>query len=99
MWLYKFINRVILMEILDESIDLLNNGEFKRVIEIIKDFLDNNPQYKTIDYFHFSNPIEEILYNVYLGEIESVNQLGLDESLDELYLIYSIALMEMNKLD
>ena len=58
---------------------------------MISGFLDENPQYKTIDYYHFANPIEEILFDVYLGKIDSVKTLELDENLDELYIVYSIA--------
>lgn len=41
------------MEFLDEIIDLLNSGEFQKIIDSIGDFLDENPEYKTIDYHHF----------------------------------------------
>ena len=37
------------MEFLDEIIDLLNSGEFQKIIDSIGDFLDENPAYKTID--------------------------------------------------
>ena len=90
---------MIQVEILDESIELLNRGDFDGVIRNISDFLDENPQYKTIDYYHFANPIEEILYSVYIGDVESINVLDLGESLEEVYLIYSIALMNLGKLD
>ena len=46
------------MEFLDEIIDLLNSGEFQKIIDSIGDFLDENPAYKTIDYHHFANPLE-----------------------------------------
>lgn len=36
------------MEFLDEIIDLLNSGEFQKIIDSIGDFLDENPAYKTI---------------------------------------------------
>ena len=87
------------MEFLDEIINLLNEGKTRDVIDKITLFLDENPKYKTIDYFHFANPIEEILYGVYIGDAESINQLGLDEPLEEIYQIYSIAYMIEGKVD
>ena len=60
------------MEFLDEIIDLLNSGEFQKIIDSIGDFLDENPAYKTIDYHHFANPLEEMLIDNYL---EILNQL------------------------
>ena len=60
------------MEFLDEIIDLLNSGEFQKIIDSIGDFLDENPAYKTIDYHHFANPLEEMLFDNYL---EILNQL------------------------
>lgn len=60
------------MEFLDEIIDLLNSGEFQKIIDSIGDFLDENPTYKTIDYHHFANPLEEMLFDNYL---EILNQL------------------------
>ena len=53
------------MEFLDEIIDLLNSGEFQKIIDSIGDFLDENPAYKTIDYHHFANPLEEMLFDIY----------------------------------
>ena len=80
-------------------IDLLNRGKYSSVIEKITDFLNKNPKYKTIDYFHFANPIEEVLFNRYICDISSVKKLELGETLDEIYLIYAIAYMGLGKLD
>lgn len=79
------------MEFLNELIELLNAGETRKVIESINEFLNNNPEYKTIDYYHFANPLEELLFNEYIAEIDSVKTLNLDEPLEEIYMIYSIA--------
>ena len=81
------------MELLKQIIELLNAGKTDEVIVEITSFLNENPKYKTIDYYHFANPIEEILYSVYIGNIESIKQLSLDEPLEEIYVIYSIAHM------
>ena len=67
------------MEILDKIITLLNSGKNQEVIDKIDSFLDKNPSYKTIDYYHFANPIEEILFDVYIGDFNSVKKLSLDE--------------------
>ena len=79
------------MEIFDEAVNLLNSGNFSKTIALISNFLDENSQYKTIDYYHFSNPIEEILFDVYIGKIDEVKTLNLEENLDEIYHVYSIA--------
>lgn len=48
------------MEFLEEIINMLNKGNFEDVITKISNFLDENPHYKTIDYYHFANPLEEL---------------------------------------
>ena len=79
------------MEVFNEAMSLLNAGKFNETIEFISNYLDENPNYKTIDYFHFSNPIEEILFDVYLGKIDEVKVLDFKDNLDEIYHIYAIA--------
>ena len=79
------------MEFLDEIINILNTGNTKLVIDKITSFLDENPQYKIINYYHFANPLDEILFDIYVEKITDVNQLSLDEPLDEIYHIYAIA--------
>lgn len=87
------------MEFLNETMDLLNSGKFQEAIINIEDFLDKNPSYKNIDYYHFANPLEETLFDVYIGKIESVKTLRLDEPLEEIYTLYAISYMNMGKLD
>lgn len=79
------------MEVFKKAVDLLNQGQFKEVIKLISEFLDENPKYKTIDYYHFANPIEEILFDIYIEKIDGVKTLELGENLEELYHVYSIA--------
>ena len=78
------------MEFLNEIINSLNAGKIDEVIQKITDFLNQNSEYKKIDYYHFSNPLEELLFSVYIDNGE-VKTLGMDEPLDEIYHIYSIA--------
>ena len=78
---------------------MLNSGKFKEVIDKIDGFLDKNPSYKTIDYYHFANPLEELLFDKYIGDINSAKTLNLDEPLDEIYTIYAVAHMGIGKLD
>lgn len=87
------------MEFLDEIIGLLNSGQFQEIINNINDFLDENPSYKTIDYHHFANPLEELLYDNYIGNIESIKTLELDEALEDIYTIYSIAYMNLGQIN
>lgn len=87
------------MEFLDEIIDLLNSGEFQKIIDSIGDFLDENPAYKTIDYHHFANPLEEMLFDNYLGNFESIKTLDLDKPLEDIYTIYSIAYMNLGQIN
>lgn len=87
------------MEFLDDMIELLSSGNFQEVIKRIDEFLDKNKAYKTIDYYHFANPLEELLFDKYIGDINCVKTLGLDEPLEEIYTVYSIAHMMMGKMD
>ena len=79
------------MEVFNEAVNLLNSGKFNEVIDYINNYLNENPQYKTIDYHHFSNPIEEILFDVYVGKIDEVKVLDLEDNLDEIYHVLAIA--------
>lgn len=79
------------MEFLEEIINMLNKGNFEDVITKISNFLDENPHYKTIDYYHFANPLEELMFSENIEDINKVNVLGMDEPLEEIYTIYSIA--------
>ena len=87
------------MEFLNQIISQLNEGEFQMVIDDVNDFLDENPHYKKIDYYHFANPLEELLFDEYVGNLESVKTLDLDEQLEEVYVIFAIAHMGMGNLD
>lgn len=51
------------MEFLEEIINMLNKCNFEDVITKISNFLDENPHYKTIDYYHFANPLEELMFS------------------------------------
>lgn len=51
------------MEFLEEIINMLNKCNFEDVITKISNFLDENPHYKTIDYCHFANPLEELMFS------------------------------------
>lgn len=87
------------MKILDEIINLLNCEKNQEVIDTIDAFLNQNPSYKTIDYYHFATPIEEILFDVYLGDFNSIKTLSLDEPLEDIYTIYSIAHLNVGKIN
>lgn len=87
------------MEFLEKAINLLNTQEYHKTIDEINKFLDENPEYKTIDYHHFANPIEEILYDIYIGEIEKAKVLSPDEALEDIYQILSIAHTRMGNMD
>lgn len=83
------------MELLDEIIELLNDGNFDDVIGRVDDFLDENPEYKTIDYYHFANPLEELLFDKYVGDLSSVK--ALDGPMEEIYTVYALAHLSMGK--
>ena len=69
------------------------------IIDSIGDFLDENPAYKTIDYHHFANPLEEMLFDNYLGNFESIKTLDLDKPLEDIYTIYSIAYINLGQIN
>ena len=85
------------MEFFDELMKTLDAGKHNVVIDKITSFLNENPEYKTIDYYHFANPIEEILYNEYLGEFDSIKKI--DKPLEDLYIIYAMAYIKSNDLE
>ena len=85
------------MEFLNEIIELLNSGKAEEVIDKIDDYLEKHSEYKTIDYYHFANPLEVILFDENVADLQSVKTL--DEPLEEIYTIYSIAHMNLGMLD
>lgn len=87
------------MEILEKAIKLLQSNEYHKTIDTINDFLDENPHYRTIDYRHFANPIEEILYDLYVDKMEDANVLAMDECLEDVYQILAIAYSATGNLD
>ena len=96
---YRYVIKVMNMDFLDDIMSMLNSGKVQDVIESISDFLNENPAYKTIDYYHFANPLEELLFDKYIGDINSVKTLALDKQLEEIYTIYALAHMSIGKLD
>lgn len=87
------------MEFLQDIMNLLQSGEYEKTIDTINDFLDENPHYRTIDYHHFANPIEEILYDIYVDKIGDAKLLPLDENLEDVYQMLAIAHSEIGNLD
>lgn len=87
------------MEIITRIVDLLNSGEFNDVVNLITEFLNSNLEYKTIDYYHFANPIEELLYESYICETDSIKKLNLNEPLDEIYMFYALGFLNLHDLD
>lgn len=97
--LIQIFHQVMRMEFLEEIIESLNEGEFLEVIQKVDGFLDENPKYRNIDYYHFANPLEELLFDEYLGDIGSIKTLNLDEPLEEIYTVCSIAYLGIGRLD
>ena len=74
----------------------LKNENFKIVVEMILEFIDNHPQYVNCDSYSFANPIEKALYALYIEDIDEINVLPINERLDQLYYYLGLSYFYLN---
>lgn len=92
-----------LMDILSEVTPDIQTGEYKKALEKLDKFMENYPTMfeddKVSEYHYFTNPLEEILFNKYVGAEKTVRHIPDNKPLLDLYYIYGFLLLETNQFE
>lgn len=92
-----------LMDILNEVTPDIEIGEYNNALEKLDEFIGNYPPMfeddKVSEYHFFTNPLEEILFNEYIGAEKTVRYIPDNKPLLDLYYIYGFLLLETNQFE
>ena len=92
-----------LMDILNEISSDIESGKYETALEKLDRFIENYPpmfEDDTVSEYHFfTNTLEEILFNEYIGAKKSIRYIPDNQPLLDLYYIYGFLLLENNQLD
>lgn len=92
-----------IMDILNEITPDIETGEYKKALEKLDKFMENYPPMfeddKVSEYHYFTNPLEEILFNKYVGAEKTVRYIPDNKPLLDLYYIYGFLLLEANQFE
>ena len=92
-----------LMDILNEISPDIESGKYETALEKLDSFIENYPPMFEDDtvseYHYFTNTLEEILFNEYIGAEKSIRYIPDNQPLLDLYYIYGFLLLEYNQLD
>ena len=92
-----------LMDILNEISPNIEHGEYKTALEKLDSFIENyRPMFEddsVSEYHFFTNTLEEILFNEYVGAKKSIRYIPDNQPLLDLYYIYGFLLLEDEQLD
>lgn len=92
-----------IMDILNEVTPDIETGEYVNALEKLDKFIENYPPMfeddKVSEYHFFTNPLEEILFNKYIGAKKTVRYIPDNKPLLDLYYIYGFLLLETNQLE
>lgn len=90
-----------IMDILNEITPDIETGEYNSALEKLEKFMENYPPMfeddKVSEYHYFTNPLEEILFNKYMGAKKTVRYIPDNKPLLDLYYIYGFLLLETNQ--
>ena len=92
-----------LMDILNEISPDIESGKYETALEKLDSFIENYPpmfEDDTVSEYHFfTNTLEEILFNEYIGAKKSIRYIPDNQPLLDLYYIYGFLLLEDKQLD
>ncbi|WP_407413425.1 tetratricopeptide repeat protein [Methanobrevibacter sp.] len=92
-----------IMDILNDVSYDIENGEYKLALNKLDKFMESfQPPFeddKVSEYHFFTNPLEEILFNTYIGAEKEVRLIPDNQPLLDLYYIYGFLLLETQKID
>lgn len=92
-----------IMDILNEITPDIESGEYRVALDKLDKFIENHPPMfeddKVSEYHYFTNPLEEILFNKYIGAEKIIRYIPDNKPLLDLYYIYGFLLLETEQLD
>ena len=92
-----------IMDILNDVSYDIEQGDYKLALEKLDKFMENFlPPFeddKVSEYHFFTNPLEEILFNTYIGAEKEVRLIPDNQPLLDLYYIYGFLLLETQQFD
>lgn len=87
-----------IMDILNEISYDLEEGEYKTALDKLDNFMETFPEMfeddRASEYHFFTNPLEEILFNKYIGAKKTFRYIPDNQPLLDLYYIYGFLLLE-----
>ncbi|MEE0025431.1 hypothetical protein [Methanobrevibacter sp.] len=90
-------------EILIEAEFYIQNNDYKTALEKLDSFLKTHPKLyendKINEYHSFSNPLEELIFNEYIGCKKELRYIPDDQPLEDLYYAYGFLLRDASRLD
>lgn len=92
-----------IMDILNDVSYDIEQGEYKRALDKLDKFIETfRPPFeddKVSEYHFITNPLEEILFNTYVGAEKEVRLIPDNQPLLDLYYIYGFLLLETQQFD
>ena len=92
-----------IIDILNEITPDIESGEYKTALKKLDIFMESySPMFEddeTSEYHFFTNLLEELLFNKYIGAKKTVKYMPDNQPLLDLYYIYGFLLLETNQLD
>lgn len=92
-----------IIDILNEITPNIESGEYKTALKKLDIFMESySPMFEddeTSEYHFFTNLLEELLFNKYIGAKKTVKYIPDNQPLLDLYYIYGFLLLETNQLD
>ena len=90
-------------EILIEAEFYIQNNDYKTALEKLDGFMQTQPKLyendKINEYHSFSNPLEELIFNEFIGCEKELRYIPDDEPLEELYYAYGFLLRDASRLN
>ena len=87
-----------IMDILNEVTPDIESGEYESALDKLDRFMETYPPMfeddKVSEYHYFTNPLEEIMFNRYIGAEKVVRYIPDNKPLLDLYYIYGFLLLE-----
>ena len=91
-----------IMDILDEIFPYIQHGQYETAMEILEKFMKTFPEMfeddKVSEYHSFTNPLEEIIFDEYVGAEKEIRLIPDNQPVLDLYYVYGFLLLEKKKL-
>ena len=90
-------------EILIEAEFYIQNNDYETALEKLDTFMKNKPKFyennEIFEYHYFSNPLEELIFNEFIGCKKELKIIPEEEPLEDLFFAYGFLLRNASRLD